>query len=322
MNFVELIVNRPIRRVFYQPKNTPPSPLPALDSLSGLDGEIEDPAVGRDDSTTLQLFHYHLPGELEDRVKPGHLVWIPFGPQEVQGVVLRHTDHAPVPTRAILHLARPDPVLTTTQLTLATWIAEYYVAPLSESVKLFFPPGLLSKADGSTRVRAKRELKITLLLSLADALQRLNILSKETQQTKVLQWWLTHSPDAMSVGALQKTCQLKSASSIQTLAKHGIFEIVSAPVSSPSETEPQVKQVSERLVRLTIPEEAVHARLLELRGTARYRPILETLAAADKPLWRSELYSEVDANLSLLRALQKAGIIALQEEVSFRDPLA
>ena len=50
------------------------------------------------------------------------------------------------------------------QIDLARWIADYYVAPISEAVKLFLPPGLLAKDGDSPAVKAKRELQIALLV--------------------------------------------------------------------------------------------------------------------------------------------------------------
>ena len=82
-------------------------------------------------------------------MEAGHLVWVPFGPQKLQGVVLRTSDYSPVPTKAVLRLARPEPVLTPVQIRLAEWIATQYVAPLAEAIKLFLPPGLLVRADGT-----------------------------------------------------------------------------------------------------------------------------------------------------------------------------
>jgi 3'DNA-binding domain (3'BD) len=83
MTFVELIVNVPIRRSFRQDQ-PPPPPEPTTWSDEPEDAPPAPPAK-------LQTFHYHLPPELENQVQPGHLVWVPFGRQEVQGVVLRCT---------------------------------------------------------------------------------------------------------------------------------------------------------------------------------------------------------------------------------------
>ena len=39
-------------------------------------------------ASRLQTFHYGIPPELENSLKLGHLIWAPFGPREVQGIVV------------------------------------------------------------------------------------------------------------------------------------------------------------------------------------------------------------------------------------------
>ena len=152
MVYAEIVVNVPIRRTFARRYAQPP-PLDDADALSP-DG-ASDNGQSDDGAGALQSYHYRLPPELESRLRPGHLVWVPFGNQEVQGFVLRLEDNAPVETRPVLRLARPEPVLTPVQLALAEWIAGYYVAPASEALRLFLPPGLLAKPDKRAGVRAE-----------------------------------------------------------------------------------------------------------------------------------------------------------------------
>ena len=109
MKLIEIAVNVPIRRTFGRSAPPPPPDF----------GEVGESAGDDADQSNLQTFHYHLPPELETVVEPGHLVWVPFGPQKLQGVVLRTADYSPVPTKAVLRLARPEPVLTPVQIKLA-----------------------------------------------------------------------------------------------------------------------------------------------------------------------------------------------------------
>lgn len=222
MRFVEIIVNVPIRRSF-RPEAEP-------EAGAELAGSEEEPAL----ASSLQTFHYHLPPDLEQAMQPGHLVWVPFGRLEVQGVVVRLAGAAPVATKPVARLARPDPVLTPAQLALAAWIAETYVAPFSEAVKLFLPPGLLLREAQANQVRAKRELQVELVASAATISERLPTLGR--------------SP--------------------------------------------------------------------------KYAAVLETLQGAGQPLWKSDLYASVEADLALLRKLQSAGLVRLTERVRLRDPLA
>lgn len=77
MQIVEVVVNVPLRPSFGRKDQS----LPAHD-LSASDA---------DDRERTRTFHYHLPVELEGTVRPGHLVWVPFGSQRLKGVVVAET---------------------------------------------------------------------------------------------------------------------------------------------------------------------------------------------------------------------------------------
>lgn len=202
MHYAETVVNIPIRRTFsrrYTDASVPPPPeyleLPEPDLEAVMGAAAAHPAGGgsnapaEDPYQGLQTFHYHIPTELLGTLQPGHLVWAPFGHQEVQGIVLRLDDSAPVETKALLRLARPEPVLTPAQLTLAAWIADYYLASFVNAIKLFLPPGLLTrtKKDGSqTQARAKRELHIELTAAEAVIAARLPTLGRDSAQASLL----------------------------------------------------------------------------------------------------------------------------------------
>ena len=295
MIYVEVVVNAPIRRTFARRYANPPPPEDAGGEFPG----DEEAAQSR-----VQTFHYHLPPELERSVQPGSLVWVPFGHREIQGVVARRTAHAPVRTKPVLRLARPEPVLTPAQLDLAAWIADYYVAALSETVKLFLPPGLLTKDPSATGVRAKRELEIELLADAGEIERRLPTLGRSTLQTCALEQLLAAPDRAIPLDDLRTHCKMKSNSAIDALVRAGLAE----------------KRADG--VILAVKPAAARAALIEMRGAQKYLPVLETLQEAGRPLWKSELYARVDANLTLLRDLEQAGLVALTEKVHFRDPLA
>ncbi len=303
MIFVELIVNRPIRRTFSRLHETPPPEGQGEDELVETFDPLTDTLA--EQQAALQLYHYHLPVELEQIVVPGHLVWAPFGAQQVQGFVVRRCDHAPVPTRAISRLARAEPVLTAAQIALAGWIADYYVAPLAETVKLFVPPGLLSKAEGGPSVRAKREWQVQLAVAPDVAFAQLATLGRENQQSRVLGWLLAEPARRFSLAQVQQACALKSAATVHTLVKQGLV---------------QIDENGE--VALSGPTDAAQTAWLTLRGAIKYKPVVEALATLRAPLWKSELQARVAVDLQMLRELQQAGLIHLVERVRLRDPLA
>jgi primosomal protein N' (replication factor Y) len=93
-------------------------------------------------------FDYHIPAEYAGLVQPGSLVNIPFGRQNVQGVVVSLVDEPAVDeTRDITALVDVEPVLTAYQLLLAQRMAQDNLATLSQCIDLMVPPGLSQQAD-------------------------------------------------------------------------------------------------------------------------------------------------------------------------------
>ena len=94
------------------------------------------------------VFHYHLPPELEKRVKVGQLVRVPFGRRTVQGVVMGFVEKPEViKTKAVIDLIDPYAVLTTVQLEFARELAQFTLSSLAACIGLMLPPGLSQQAD-------------------------------------------------------------------------------------------------------------------------------------------------------------------------------
>lgn len=306
---VELIIFLPIRRSFRRQDLPPPA-----DALTGPTGEagpnartdLPDPQSVHQrtgGAARHQTFHYHLPPSLRDTVQTGHLVWAPFGAQEVQGVVVGPAESSPVETKAISRLARPQPVMSPEQIDLAFWIADYYVAPISEAAKLFLTPGLLSKSGDPPKVRLKREEQIELLVDPASIRECLFTLGRSTRQTQILAALLNAPSRTLSFNDLRTTLNLPSRIPFTALKKKGLVH------------------ERDQMVVLAQSPAATEEAILELRGASVYEPVLQTLAQARAPLWKTDLYAQVDTDLNRLRNLQKAGLIRLEQKVRYRDPL-
>ena len=309
-HYVEVIVNVPIRRSFRQEKRPP-----LLAEFGGIDFDEEQLAPPQTEklesahqrsggAAQYQTFHYHLPPELKGRVQPGHLVWVPFGAQEVQGIVVGTAASSPVETKAIARLARPQPVLTRAQLDLAFWIAGYFVAPISEAVKLFLTPGLLSKDGKPPKVRVKREEQIELLIAPTTIREHLFGLGRNTKQAQILAALLAAPERTLQVDELKIVCDLAKTTPISALRDKGLVRLAYGAATlagSAMETEDAI---------------------LQIRGALKYAPVLQALAASGAPVWKTDLYAQVDTDLASLRHLQQAGLIQLEEKIRYRDPLA
>jgi primosomal protein N' (replication factor Y) (superfamily II helicase) len=87
-----------------------------------------------------QAFTYSLPLTLQNRVKPGARLLVPFGTRKLTAVVLRvHEEPADIPLKDALRLIDPEPVLNDELLALGKWISGYYCAPLGEVLRSMLP---------------------------------------------------------------------------------------------------------------------------------------------------------------------------------------
>ena len=91
-----------------------------------------------------KTFSYGVPASMH--LVPGQVVWVPFGRQRLQGVVMEVGGVPEVEeVREILEVMDPQPILTREQVALARWISDYYRSPLFDAAALMFPPGMERK---------------------------------------------------------------------------------------------------------------------------------------------------------------------------------
>ena len=94
------------------------------------------------------IYDYSVPEHLEPQVMPGCLVTVPFGKQVVQGVVLELVSQPAVAeTKTVMDLFDPLPVLTTSQVSLAKWLAWETLSPLAACIGLMIPAGVSQQVD-------------------------------------------------------------------------------------------------------------------------------------------------------------------------------
>ena len=101
-----------------------------------------DVAIDADWVPPGKTFSYRIPRHLS--VEPGQLVWVQFGRNYVQGVVISLADESQVSeeeTRDILHPVEPSPLVGSLGLELAQWIGQTYLCSPFEAVAPLLPPG-------------------------------------------------------------------------------------------------------------------------------------------------------------------------------------
>jgi primosomal protein N' (replication factor Y) len=252
------------------------------------------------------VFHYHLPPELEGKVQAGHLVEVPFGRQQVQGVVLRQVPSPGVSeTKAISALLDPLPVLTAAQIDLAHYLAENTLSPLGACIDLFLPPGLgqqadslysIERAQSSASLHPLTPLQLRLLKLLE---QRGPLRGRQIDQALPRINWRLAARGLIGRGLLFVRPVLQA---------------------------PSVRAKTVRTVRLACDAETAQVQMPNLgragsQALTRRQAMLRYLLREPDPVEVTWVYAESGGNLSDLRYLADLGLVEIGESEVWRDPL-
>ena len=253
------------------------------------------------------VFHYHLPPHLEDRIKPGHLVEVPFGRQNVQGVVLKSISEPEVPeTKPVRALIDEAVVLTPAQIALARYLAEDTLAPLAACVGLMLPPGISKQAD-----------TLYSLIKPAKGDPEFPDLSKV--QTRIVALLYKRGPlrGRQIERAFPRDFEWRAV--MRALVKNDL--VASQPILPP----PSIRPKYVRTAQLAAPPEVVEAQLDELGSRSytksRRRKIMEFLLREPNQVAVDWVYAESGGNLHDLQLLNERGLLLLREQETIRDPL-
>jgi primosomal protein N' (replication factor Y) len=112
---------------------------------------VVDIAVGVSVNKT---FHYRAPDELRGRLVPGSRVLVPFGSRRIPGTVIGFTQEAAKTSlKSIIEII--DGALPPELITLARWMADYYLYPLGQTIEALIP-----KALARTKPRTKKYVRL------------------------------------------------------------------------------------------------------------------------------------------------------------------
>jgi primosomal protein N' (replication factor Y) len=249
-----------------------------------------------DDAHVAMTFHYSIPPELRREVRLGQLVVVPFGARRLQGVILGFDDSSPVAeTKDLLEIADSTPVLSSTQIGLASWISRYYLAPLIDAVLLMLPPGLTRRS----RVMVGLNTETAVPADLASGQQAVvDLLQREGE---------------LALSTLGRELGLKDYTRlVEDLVRRNVIWRRSQLA------EARVKPKTERVARLKV---ALTPDVLEgLRRASRQKAIVEYLDERG-PSYVSDVYADVGGSSPTLRALVDKGLIEIEEQEVWRDPL-
>lgn len=259
------------------------------------------------------VFDYHIPPGHETDFITGQLVEVPFGRQQVQGVILEFPEHpAVLETKAIHKLLDPVPVLTPKQIQLGQTISEDTLSPLGITLLAMIPAGLSVQSDIEYRhteqSRATLESGEDLLPESSPTQKRLIDLLQERGplRGRQLDRALPHQNWRKSAASLVRRGLLESQSTLE---------------------DPSVKPKYERRLRFLASSEQANQEMDNLakkgypKALARRQAVLKLIMDAGEPIPLREIYAQTGANINDLRALAGRGFVEIIEEAVLRDPL-
>jgi primosomal protein N' (replication factor Y) len=233
-------------------------------------------------------YTYRIPPGM--RVLPGQPVFVPFGSQVLQGVVLRTADEPSVGGAEIKEItapAEPEPLLDAAHIALAEWLTEEYLAPLWDAVAVCLPPGY--SQTPVTMVTARN----VPALYPGDASER-----------RILQF--VSSRGQVSLAELRQAVPEATEARLRSLQERGLLSVATGlrlPGGRPK---------FERRVRLTVDSAAARREAGQRRGVEAR--VLAALADAGGELPLSEVRA-LGAERAHLQRLASAGLL---EETAVR----
>ena len=253
-------------------------------------------------------YSYLIPPELEEIVRPGMRVLVPFGNgnRGCDGIVLSVTEEpsAGVALKAIQACLDEKPVLDRKGLQLALWMRERYFCTVYDCVKAMLPSGLYFA------LRDRLVLKPGLEQEAACA--RVEGQRNPCLLLEMLFNW-GGSGDMEQIRYAFGTKDPNPA--IKTLIDAGLAQLETS-------TQRGVGDKTEKLAVLALPAEEAMAMVAPRRRTAPLRYSVTEMLCTLGTAGARELCYFTGASMQTLKSLEKSGILTLEKQEVFRRPSA
>ncbi|MSP13583.1 MAG: primosomal protein N' [Chloroflexi bacterium] len=292
--YAEVVVSTPIRYSFFAPSAEQAK---AAGSTSTAPGSYH---------TYTQIFHYRVPPALRAQVELGQMVWVPFGSRYLPGVIAGFSATVPVEqVRDLASILDLQPVLTPAQLQLAHWMAQTYMAPLYQCIRIMLPPGVARRAQVRLTLTEKGTQGELRNLN-APALQVMELLRREGPQPLEAIDSLLASPRWKSV--------IKRLEEAELVERHSAL--------LPPSVRPKMEEMAslqlepgQAVARLLGPAvKAAQADSSHGRKAAATRALAWLLQSSDPLPAQEELCREANCPPAILRFLAEEKLVSLQPE--------
>src|SRR5205085_1727307 len=255
-----------------------------------------------------QTFTYRLPGDMARRAHAGCRVVVPFGKKLVTGfIVALHAQLAGEvvegDVKDVEELVDESPIIARDIMQLTKWMADYYHAPWGECLRTALPAG--------ATVATEQVLTITEAgrAALAQVSAGFSWSSSKLQALE-----LVATSGHIGSRELERHLSKSHASALIRQLERAGFVRVAERIG-----ESRLKPKLQNAVRLT--ERAFNGNS-EAQLTPAQQRVVETLEETDEPLTFSELLETADVSASVVRTLEKRGLVDVFAREVRRDPLS
>lgn len=240
------------------------------------------------------LYTYRSPPTLT--VKPGDILTVPFGSQQVGAIAVRFVD-CPPPDLEASQIRHVEEVISPgffpdSYWTLLERVAHYYYASLMQVIRVALPPGLLGRSQRRIRLINPPPGDLATLSPVA---QRL-LAQLHDSKTGDYTWHYLQQ----QVGAKHNQSSLELKRGLQTLLHQGWVE---SYVESPTHVRPKLQQSVTLTANSGVDREDL---------TPRQREVLEVLRRRGGDLWLRELLQICHTSSGTLKLLEKKGCLVIQ----------
>jgi primosomal protein N' (replication factor Y) len=256
-----------------------------------------------------QTFTYRLPGDMAERAQAGCRVVVPFGKKLLTGfiVALHQTPAGEVSAsdiKEIEELVDESPIVAADILDLTRWMSDYYHAPWGECLRTALPAGATVATEQIlTITEAGRAALAQVSAGFSWSSSKLQALELVAASGHVGSRELERHLSKSHTSALIR--QLERAGFVRVAERIG---------------ESRLKPKLQNAVRLT--ERAFNGAGGDAQPTPAQQRVLETLEESDEPMAFGDLLEAADVSASVVRTLEKRGLVEVFAREVRRDPLA
>lgn len=251
-------------------------------------------------------YDYNVPPEFADTVRPGVRVIVPFsrGNRKCEGIVLSLTETSEYGRRkAIAAVLDTEPVLTPVRLKLALWMRSRFYCTVYDAVKAILPAGLWYEISARVSLCAGYDRE----LAYAAA-------ERSKRQCRVLDILFANG------GACEKSVIQRAfgdedpSAALSALVKRGVVQI------DAREKRKAGDKIREFAVLAVPAEDALAEAVARKRRAPSQAAVLELVAGTGR-VSLEEIRYFTGCTLQPIRALEKAGWIAMEREEVYRHEI-